>query len=91
MPENQTVSSIDYDDAGDVLRVMFGGRSLDEATLTVAFDGGDRLVHYTADGVPVAMEFPHASRGLDLDGAPHGQLIAEAAARYGLPAGGAAR
>lgn len=84
MPENQTVSAITYDAVADVLRVDFAGAVAGASSLTVAFDDGARLVHYDPSGRPVAMEFPHASQGLDLAGVPHEEAIREAAEKLGL-------
>ena len=65
---------IAYDEQGDLLNVRFR----DQVGIAEADEHpGDRFVEHDERGV-VAIEFLHASQGIDLDGMPEADMIARA-------------
>jgi uncharacterized protein YuzE len=68
---------IAYDERGDLLNVRL---RLHVSTPEAREFSGERFVEYDNDG-PVAIEFLHASEGIDLDGMPEADAIAQALQR----------
>jgi uncharacterized protein YuzE len=65
---------IAYEQEGDLLNVQFR----DQISVPEAREfPGERFVEYDANG-PVAIEFLHASEGIDLEGMPEAEAIAKA-------------
>lgn len=78
------VLSARYDHGADTLRVFFAGGPPAYPSVTRVLDSGRRILHCDDHGLPVRIDFPHASHGLALDGLPNAREILEAAAGVGI-------
>ena len=65
---------VSYDEEGGILYVQFRERRAEAASRD---HGGDRYLEYDDLG-PLAVEFLHASAGIDLSGIPEAEAVARA-------------